>query len=152
MKFRSRSLLLLGALVAAVISFFPLPVEAIETEVTVPIEASQYQYEPGLIEVSLGQQVVIELSSTDVVHGIYVDGYDLEVIADPGQKIRLSFTADRPGTFRLRCSVTCGPLHPFMIGKIIVIPDPSLRWIIGGSVTALLLGIALVPGNDRQTN
>jgi heme/copper-type cytochrome/quinol oxidase subunit 2 len=149
MKSRSRTLLFLGASIVAAISFFPLSVESNDSELTVPIEASQYKFDPGVIEVSHGQRVLLELTSSDVVHGVYLDGYDREVVVDPGQKALLSFTADRPGSFRLRCSVTCGPLHPFMIGKIVVEPDPSLKWIIGGSVAAMFLGVALVPGNDR---
>ena len=62
--------------------------------------------------------VTIVLVSTDVVHGLYVDGYDVSVQADPGQTATLSFVADRPGAFRMRCNVTCGAMHPFMIGKL----------------------------------
>lgn len=149
MKSRAVLFLALGALVAAVISLLPTSVEAIDSEVIVPIEASQYAYEPSVIEVQLGQRVVLELSSSDVVHGIYLDGYDLQVAADPGQTARLSFVADQPGSFRLRCSVTCGPLHPFMVGQIKVKPDPKLRRILGGSLSALLAGIALALRNER---
>ncbi|MCI0520856.1 MAG: hypothetical protein L0Z70_11465, partial [Chloroflexi bacterium] len=56
----------------------------------------------------------------DVVHGVYIDGYQVSLSADPGQPQRVSFTADQAGSFRLRCSVTCGPLHPFMSGKLVV--------------------------------
>jgi len=59
-----------------------------------------------------GDHVTIDLVSTDVVHGLYLDGYDLNVTADPGQTATLSFVADRSGSFRFRCSVTCGALHP----------------------------------------
>jgi heme/copper-type cytochrome/quinol oxidase subunit 2 len=149
MKSRAVKFLALGALVAAMISLLPTPAEAIDTEVIVPIEASQYAYEPNVIEVQLGQRVILELSSIDVVHGIYLDGYDLEVTADPGQTTRLSFIADQPGSFRFRCSVTCGPLHPFMIGKMQVLPNPKVRRIIGGSLSALLAGIALALRNER---
>jgi heme/copper-type cytochrome/quinol oxidase subunit 2 len=82
------------------------------------IAASQYEFGPAVISVNQGDRVTIELVSTDVVHGLYLDGYDLEVTADPGQTASLSFIADKSGTFRFRCSVTCGPLHPFMIGKL----------------------------------
>ena len=149
MKSRAVKFLALGALVAAMISLLPTPAEAIDTEVIVPIEASQYAYEPNVIEVQLGQRVVLELSSMDVVHGIYLDGYDLEVVTDPGQTAHLSFIADQPGSFRLRCSVTCGPLHPFMIGQLKVGPNPKVRRIIGGSVSALLAGIALALRNEQ---
>jgi heme/copper-type cytochrome/quinol oxidase subunit 2 len=30
----------------------------------------------------------------------------------------LTFVADKEGSFRLRCSVTCGAFHPFMTGKL----------------------------------
>jgi heme/copper-type cytochrome/quinol oxidase subunit 2 len=32
----------------------------------------------------------------------------------------LTFVADKPGSFRFRCNVTCGAMHPFMIGKLTV--------------------------------
>lgn len=87
------------------------------------IEAGDFAYSPAVLHVNPGDKVTIELASTDVVHGLYVDGYDLSVIADPGQPASLSFTADRPGAFRLRCSVACGALHPFMVGKLQVGPN-----------------------------
>ena len=148
MKSRAANLLALGAFVAAAISLIPTPADAMDKEVTVEIEASQYAYEPNVIDVSLGQRVVLELSSSDVVHGIYLDGYDLDVVTDPGKTARLSFIADQPGTFRFRCSVTCGPLHPFMIGQLKVEPNPKVRRIVGGSLSALLVGIALAWRNE----
>ena len=89
--------------------------------------------------VNPGDRVTIELVSTDVVHGMYIDGYDLDVQADPGQPQRLTFIADRAGMFRFRCSVTCGELHPFMIGKLHV-GQNTLLW--RGMGLAVLLGFA----------
>jgi plastocyanin len=104
---------------ALLVAFTPLP-QAFQypTERIFRVEAGDFAYSPAVLNVNPGDQVTIELVSTDVVHGLYVDGYDVSVIADPGQTETLSFTADRPGIFRLRCSVTCGALHPFMIGKL----------------------------------
>lgn len=93
----------------------PAPAERI-----IRIAASSFQYAPAIVHVHPGDRVTLELVSTDVVHGLYLDSYDLSLSADPGQTARLSFLADRSGTFRFRCSVTCGPLHPFMIGKLVV--------------------------------
>jgi heme/copper-type cytochrome/quinol oxidase subunit 2 len=86
-------------------------------------------------------RVTIQLVSTDVVHGIYIDGYGLEITADPGQTESLTFLADRPGTFRYRCSVTCGALHPFMIGKIQVGPNLFLWRGIGLAFLALIAAV-----------
>jgi len=105
---------------ALVVAFAPLNLEPPTSNVErfFHIEAGNFAYSPAILHVDPGDKVTIELASTDVVHGLYVDGYDVSLTADPGQPATLSFTADRPGTFRLRCSVTCGALHPFMIGKM----------------------------------
>ena len=116
------------ALIALAITFTPLPTgTGVPGSRDLRIAASQYDFSPGVISVNQGDQVTIELVSADVVHGLYLDGYDLEVTADPGQSTSLSFIADKSGTFRFRCSVTCGPLHPFMIGKLKV-GNNTLLW------------------------
>ena len=126
-------------LVALLIMFAPLPIAAAPVERTVHIQARSYEYFPSVIRVNAGDRVTLELASSDVVHGLYLDGYDLALTADPGQTARLTFVADRPGTFRLRCSVTCGPLHPFMIGKL-TIGSNELGW--RGAGLVLLAAIA----------
>ena len=116
---RSRAILLLLVLAGLVVAFSPLPVQPHKPVArTFRVAASQFAYSPAEISVNPGDTVTIELVSTDVVHGLYVDGYDISVKADPGQTSTLSFVADKPGSFRLRCNVTCGAMHPFMIGKL----------------------------------
>src|SRR5574341_1429519 len=102
------------ALAAFAIAFVPAPTLTGEpADRTFRIEASSFEYTPPTLSVNPGDRVTLELVSTDYVHGLYIDGYDLNVTADPGHTQRLSFVADKPGAFRFRCSVTCGPLHPF---------------------------------------
>ena len=129
-------------LVALLIMFAPLPIAAAApVERTVHIQARSYEYFPSVIRVNAGDRVTLELASSDVVHGLYLDGYDLALTADPGQTARLTFVADRPGTFRLRCSVTCGPLHPFMIGKL-TIGSNELGWRgVGLVILAVIAGV-----------
>ena len=105
--------------VALVILFAPEPVPfASPTDRYFHIEAGSFQYAPAELQVNPGDRVTIELASTDVVHGLYLDAYELNVTADPGQPAKLTFVADRAGTYRFRCSVTCGALHPFMMGRL----------------------------------
>ena len=119
----------------------PLPVNATTpVERTFHIQASQFAYSPAVLSVNPGDRVTIELQATDVVHGLSIDGYDLEAASDPGQTARLTFVADRQGSFRFRCTVTCGSLHPFMIGKLQV-GQNTLLW-----RGVLLAGLALVAG------
>ena len=113
-------------ILALAVLLLPLPAKSgAPTARTVRIEASQFQYDPGVVAVNAGDTVTLEVVAADVVHGLYLDGYDLEVTADPGQTARLTFVADRPGVFRFRCSVSCGAMHPFMIGKLRVGGDRS---------------------------
>ena len=113
--------LLLLVMAGLAVAFAPLPVPAVAPqERTFQIEARQFAYSPSELAVNPGDTITIELVSTDVVHGLYIDGYDLSVEADPGQTARLTFTADREGAFRFRCNITCGAMHPFMIGKLTV--------------------------------
>ncbi|HSM71911.1 MAG TPA: cupredoxin domain-containing protein [Anaerolineales bacterium] len=104
-----------------VVAFVPLPVQPITPQERIlEIDARQYAYSPFEIRVNQGDVVTLHLVSTDVVHGIYIDGYDLSIEADPGQYATLTFTADKAGSFRFRCNITCGAMHPFMIGKLTV--------------------------------
>jgi heme/copper-type cytochrome/quinol oxidase subunit 2 len=129
-------------LLALVIVWAPSPIAlAAPSDRHFRIEASSYQYTPEAIHVNPGDHVTIDLVSTDVVHGLYLDGYDLNVTADPGQTTSLSFVADRAGSFRFRCSVTCGAMHPFMIGKLNVGSNDLLWRAIGLGVLAVVTGV-----------
>jgi len=116
---RTHAILLLLMLAGLVVAFAPLPVQpSAPMERTFRMEASQFAYSPTELSVNPGDTVTIELVSTDVVHGLYVDEYGISVKADPGQTATLTFVADKLGSFRLRCNVTCGAMHPFMVGKL----------------------------------
>lgn len=120
----------LATLVLAAVAIVGLPPTAARSGGvvrSVRVEASAYAFTPATIEVDPGDRVTIELASADVVHGLHIEGYDVSLIADPGQPATVSFVADRPGTYRIRCSVPCGPLHPFMSGRLRVGP-PSTFW------------------------
>ncbi len=139
----SRIILLLLAMVGLVVAFAPLPVQPIAPQVrTFRIDARQFAYSPSELNVNPGDTVIIQLVSTDVVHGLYVDGYDISVQADPGQTTTLTFVANKPGSFRFRCNITCGAMHPFMIGKLAVGTNSWLYRSIGLSVLALV-GVVL---------
>ncbi len=138
---------LLGAAALAV-AFAPMPLgssAAHRPPQEFNLEARQFSYSPSVLHVDAGDTVTIRLTSTDVVHGLYLDGYGLSVQADPGQTATLTFVADRSGSFRFRCNVTCGAMHPFMIGRLTVGTDTALYRGIALSLIGAL-GLTLVPG------
>ena len=116
------------SILGLVVFFVPLPVRATApTDRIIHINASRFEYDPAILKVNQGDRVTIELVATDVVHGLAIDGYNLETTTDPGKTARLTFVANQAGTFRFRCTVTCGNMHPFMTGKLEV-GQNSLLW------------------------
>ena len=151
MRFRMSPRWLMIGLIALAIAVVPFPIaSAAPTDRHFRIEASSFQYTPEAITVNPGDHVTIDLAATDVVHGLYIDGYELNVTADPGQTASLSFVADRSGTFRFRCSVTCGALHPFMIVKLNVGSNELLWRGLGFALLAAVAGVWLVRSGDKR--
>jgi cytochrome c oxidase subunit 2 len=107
---------------------------------TIRMEARSFEYLPASVRVGRGDLVTLELVALDVVHGAHIDGYGVELTADPGQTARATFVADRPGIFRIRCSVPCGPLHPFMSGTLRVDPSDTLLRAAGLALLAIAAG------------
>ena len=152
-RFRLSPRWIVIGLLALTIIVVPDPIAlAAPAEQHFRIEASQFQYMPESIQVHPGDHVMIDLVATDVVHGLYIDGYDLNLTADPGQTATLSFVADRPGSFRFRYSVTCGALHPFMIGKLNVGSNDLLWRAIGLGVLAVIASTWRRSKNERRSN
>ncbi len=136
----SSLLLLVGALL---IIFLPFPSsQRWSEERIIEVEATMFEFTPSSFKVNQGDRVTIKLISSDVVHGLHIEGYDVDISADPGQTSSISFTADQRGSYRIHCSITCGSLHPFMVGKFQVGSNPLLWRGIGLSVFAVL-GIAV---------
>jgi len=135
------------------------------------IEAQQYYYTPSKFEVNKGDTLHINLVSLDVTHGFYLEGYDVDARIKPNLKkfqIRkpsegenwidtndLVIIVNKTGKFHYRCSNTCGNMHPFMQGEMIV--KPNLTFTIGIGVTiGLTIGLILMfymkIKNSKKTN
>ncbi len=125
----------------------PAPVER-----SITVEARKYGYTPAVIKVNKGDRITLRLKAKDVTHGFFLEGYDIDAKARPEMPSfwlrhpsanqdyqtveEIHFVADREGKFRFRCSTTCGYMHPFMQGELIVQPNRLLP-------ASILLSIAL---------
>lgn len=119
--------ILLGSVAAAV------PKEVFSQEETAEVREfqvtlSRYKFEPSVIKVKQGDTVRLVVEGLDLEHGLYIDGYDISVKVRHAESKTMEFVADKPGAFKMRCSVVCGPLHPFMTGKFVVEPNNQF-WI-----------------------
>jgi cytochrome c oxidase subunit 2 len=113
---------------ALAVVFLPAPFSPSPVTREVTINAEQFAFDPPVLRVNQGDRVILTVQATDVVHGLYLDEYGINVRVEPGVSQQVEFVADRTGKFRYRCSVACGTLHPFMIGEMVVGPNlPFLR-------------------------
>ncbi len=116
----------------------PLPLSAFAAPAPqtreITIDARAFAYAPASIEIHRGDIVNLTLEAMDAAHGLSIDGYDINLQAEPGQSAHATFVADKAGRFKFRCSISCGPLHPFMIGELKV--DPALP--LGRALAAML--------------
>jgi heme/copper-type cytochrome/quinol oxidase subunit 2 len=120
--------------------FMPLPAQAYLPQThLLHVNARAFAFEPASLVVRSGDTVTLELDALDTVHGLYVDGYDVNLVAEPGHGATATFVADKTGKFKFRCSIACGALHPFMIGELNV--EPNLPF-----VRALLITLVGVIG------
>jgi heme/copper-type cytochrome/quinol oxidase subunit 2 len=106
----------------------------------IDLRASQFEFTPGRVLVNQGDTVTFTVRADDVVHGIYLDGYGIETRVVPGVAQQIAFTAYDSGKFKFRCSVSCGRLHPFMIGELIVRPNQPF-WKAALSILISLIGM-----------
>jgi cytochrome c oxidase subunit II len=84
------------------------------------VVAKQFEFIPSRIEVNEGDVIILRLTSTDVPHGLFISGYNLNTPITPGQESVLKFTADKKGEFPFSCSVLCGKNHKMMNGILVV--------------------------------
>ena len=125
---------------------------------TLVLEAKKYGYSPARIIVNKGDTIVLKPLSLDVTHGFRLDGYPIEFImrrgatflkytwTDDEGKIQtdwdrvteVEFVADKAGKFTFRCTQTCGNLHPFMTGELIVKPNTPYTLFVSLSIWLVL--------------
>ncbi len=110
--------------------------------VTINISARRFEYTPSEITVQRGQLVTFRLVSEDVTHGLYLDGYGINMKVRAGDVATTTFRADRSGRFTFRCSETCGPFHPYMIGYLNV--EPNTRYHVFVIAMAVICALVVV--------
>jgi heme/copper-type cytochrome/quinol oxidase subunit 2 len=88
----------------------------------IQITASRFKFEPNRVVVAQGEKVRLEVTSTDVPHGIMIHEMNIERRLEPNKTEAVDLTADKAGTFHFHCSVWCGEGHDRMHGELVVLP------------------------------
>ena len=94
-------------------------------ERVIPVTAERFKYTPSVIELRVGEAVVLELTSLDRRHGFEVPELKVDQTIEPGKVTRVRLTPERPGVYPFHCNVFCGSGHEEMAGEIRVTSRPS---------------------------
>ena len=108
-----------------------------KTNVVIDVNAFQWGWKftyPGQNVVVVGQttedptmvmpvntNVLINLTSSDVVHGFYIHAFNFSRYALPGVLNRFTFRAVTTGTFDGQCTQLCGLYHSLMVFRVKVV-------------------------------
>lgn len=87
---------------------------------TIEVRASRYKFEPDPIAARLGEKVRLVVTSTDVVHGLSIPDYGINISLPEKEAVSAEFVADKAGVFHIFCSIYCGTGHSNMRGTLIV--------------------------------
>lgn len=141
-------LLVAGAVAGAVLLLLADPGAGSRAgrEVEVRLLAGKYEFSPPRVSVRAGDRVTFRIRTRDVTHGFAVESTAIDATVLPGREVQVTVPAERAGKLRYRCSVICGPLHPFMVGEIVVEPN---RWPLAGGLLTLLVGFLASAGGAR---
>lgn len=152
---RQHGVILIGIILGAIVMTFPIPQLTDPQTRTITLDARQFEFTPHRIHINKGDHVIIQFTASDVVHGFYLDGYGIQERVAPGVTKQIEFVAERAGKFRYRCSVSCGPLHPFMMGELVVGPNEpfwrAIALVTVGLITLLIYRIRKGTSHEQST-
>lgn len=112
--------------------------KALEVEVTGSQWSWRFDYpEWGITSSELmlpvNRQVVLHLSSTDVIHSFWVPEFRVKQDALPGGEVfvrDLRVTPTQTGSFKVRCAELCGLQHAYMESPVVVVSQADFdAWV-----------------------
>jgi cytochrome c oxidase subunit II len=72
------------------------------------------------LRVPEGQQVLLQMTSNDVIHSFWVPEFRVKQDLVPGRITELRFTPTVAGSYKVRCAEMCGTSHAYMESPVIV--------------------------------
>ena len=95
---------------------------AVSKENVIQVTAERFKFTPAVIQLKVGEPVVLELTSLDRKHGFQVPDLKIDETIEPGKVTRIRIVPDKAATYDFHCSVFCGSGHEEMTGQIVVSP------------------------------
>jgi|SRR3954463_10812682 cytochrome c oxidase subunit 2 len=86
------------------------------------VVSKMWSFKPSKLKVPKGSVIDFYLTSSDVVHGFYIDGTDVNLTAIPDSVTYAQARFTKPGKYQVVCHEFCGAGHHDMYGFIEVTP------------------------------
>jgi cytochrome c oxidase subunit II len=83
-------------------------------------EYPEYGFTSTELHVPEGQQVLLQMTSNDVIHSFWVPEFRVKQDLVPGRITELRFTPSLVGNYKVRCAEICGTSHAYMESPVIV--------------------------------
>ena len=80
----------------------------------------KFSIEPRIIQVKQAQNVVLDVSTDDVMHGFMVAKLGINEPIQPGKTAAIPLDTSRKGDFDVTCSILCGRGHDDMRARILI--------------------------------
>lgn len=80
------------------------------------IVATNWEFDQGEYTVTAGEEVKITLVNEEGMHGIAIDGLDVDIQGDGDA----TFIPEEPGEYKIYCNIPCGQGHNDMVSTLIV--------------------------------
>jgi cytochrome c oxidase subunit 2 len=107
-----------------------LPIYVVAKQWMWHVEHPGGEREINELHVPLDRPVELIMTSQDVIHSLSIPGFRIKQDVLPGRYTTLSFTANRPGEYRLYCTQYCGASHSHMVGRVVVMePAAFEEWL-----------------------
>lgn len=94
--------------------------EVAPNQYEVVLIGSAWAFTPREVRVPAGAEVTFIATTTDVIHGVHVEGTRVNFMIIPGQISRVTSTFRQPGEYLIICHEFCGAGHHLMYGTLVV--------------------------------
>jgi cytochrome c oxidase subunit II len=87
----------------------------------ITLQARMFEWSPVEIQVKVGETVELTLESLDDEHGFESAQLQIRTVTfKKGEPAKVTFKAEKAGTYGFKCGHFCGPGHRRMRGHIVV--------------------------------
>ena len=130
-----------------------VPKDALPVTATARMWSWSFSYANGKtspkLVVPVGKPVVVNLVSSDILHGFFLPAFRVKRDVVPGMKNHAWFMAGKAGSYDLFCSQYCGKGHSAMITTVEALPEAEFAaWLHQGNTGG---GGAIIDGKKLAT-